>query len=99
MNIPSALTATLGRYPAVPLLGAGPTSLQLGAAVLLETTPTSVATYRVPFVGVDPESTSTPFAGASGRLALKSVQEDPPLVVCHRCDVGKFAVLKPMTLM
>src|SRR5580692_6154897 len=52
----------------------------------------------VPLVGTVPGSTRTALAGALGRLAVKSVQENPPLVVCHRCDVGKLVLLKPMML-
>jgi hypothetical protein len=66
--------------------------------VKLQNTPTSVATYILPGDPVVAGSTTTAFTGASGRLALKSVQEDPPFIVCHTCDVGKFAVLNPMML-
>ena len=68
-----AVTDMFGKYPARPLFGAGPNSVQLGLAVLLEKTPTSVATYTVP--GTELASTTTAFAGESGRFALKSLHD------------------------
>src|SRR4029077_3198915 len=70
-----------------------PTSVQLGLAVPLENTPTSVATYTVPVAGVEPASINTALAGASGRLfgavPVKSVHDAPALLVFHTWETWK----------
>ena len=76
------MTGTLGRNPEASGTR-GPTSVQFELAVLLENTPTSVPTKIVPVVGSVPGSTTKEFAGASGRLPVKSVHVWPALVVCQ----------------
>ena len=66
------------------MLGAGPNSVQFGAEVGLANTPTSVATNTCD-IG---RYTMTAFAGESGRLAVKSTQLVPPLVVFHTPPVA-----------
>ena len=85
LKICREVTATLGRNP----FGteAVPTSVQLAVPVLLAKTPTSVPTYTIPFESEAPESTMITFAGASGRLAVKSVHDPPASVVFQTCEV------------
>src|SRR5271157_4714255 len=100
--MPSAVTATSGRYPAWSLFGGGPSSCQFAAAVKLQNTPTSVATYTLPGTPVMPGSTTIVLAGALGKafggVPVKSAHEFPPSVVFHACEVGNCALLKPMML-
>ena len=81
--MPSAVTATLGKDPGWLVPESGPSSTQFGADVELANTPTSVATYTCDKAGY----TATALAGESGRLAVKSVQVAPALVVFHTCPL------------
>src|SRR5215831_11459098 len=89
--MPSAVTATLGRYPAWPEFGVGPSSVQLGLEVGLPKTPTSVATKTCAIDGC----TTTAFAGESERFPVKSIQVVPAFVVFQTWPVPP---VNPMTV-